>query len=366
MLYLIPLAIAEANESSATCSTVSFQVSATAQNAVFLSPPNQNNETQVLDFFYVGLANDTGPAVTGSTSVRGTFTIDATYCCPCDCNDEAAPLEILVHGISYNQAIWSGLGQGNTYDWQSYAATKGYCTLAIDRLEHGTDPQRPGPLTVVQGRMQIEIIHQLINTVRTTLKNPLGRTFNKVIYVSHSYAGWLGISLANAYPTDADAMVLTRFSAAVDFGPFASANLISASRLRPALNPGLPLGYIAFELESQREADFYFGDYSPAVARADYASEDTWTIGETGNLGFVVPPPSYTGPVYLATGVNDKLFCQSPLSECEAILNSTKGFFPGVETFGYTAVSNTGHVLMMHYTAQQTFADVHAFLDGAL
>ena len=365
LAWLVPFATATASAAAAVCSTVSFQVSATAQNEVFLSPPNPNNETQVLNFFYVGLANGTGPAVKGTTSVSGTFTIGGTYCCPGPCN-EGTVLEVLVHGISYNRALWSGLGQGNTYNWQSYAASRGYCTLAIDRLGHGTNPQHPDPLNVVQGRMQIEIIHQIINAVRTKSKNPLGRTFNKVIYVSHSYAGWLGIGLANAYPTDADAMVLTGFSAAVNFTPFAFAELESYSRLRPAVLPGLPLGYITFELESQREADFYAGAYSKTVALADYALEDTWTIGETGNLGFVVPPPSYTGPLYLATGVNDKIFCEAPLSACQSILSSTQELFPGVTKFGYTAVSNTGHTLMMHNSAQQTFANVHTFLDQVL
>lgn len=366
LAWSIPLATAAtAIASLPLCFPVSFQISATAQNIVFLSPPNPNNETAVLDFFYVGLANGTGPAVKGTTPVSGTFTIDGTYCYPSS-RKNANALEILVHGISYNKSIWSGLGMSNTYNWQTYASSQGYATLAIDRIGHGTNPQRLNPLNVVQGWLHVQVIHQLINTIRTKAKNPLGRTFGTVVFASHSYAGWLGIGLANAYPKDVDALVLTGFSASVDFSPFASTQLESASLLNPIRFPGLQLGYITIAQESQHTALFYAGAFSQAVAALDYAFEDTWTIGETGNLGFVVPPTSYTGSLYLATGVEDALFCKTPTVTCEAILNGTRQLFPAVTRFGYVAVPNTGHTLMLHDSAQQTFADVHTFLNAAL
>lgn len=360
---LIPAATAIT--SHPPCFPVSFQISVTAQNIVFLSPPDPNTETAVLDFFYAGLANGTGPAVKGTTPVSGTYTVHGTYCRP-KSSKNANALEILVHGIGYNRFVWSGLGLSNTYNWQLYAARQGYASLAIDRLGHGTNPQRPDPLNVVQGWLHIQIIHQLIDAIRTNSKNPLGRTFGTVVYASHSYAGWLGIGLANAYPKDVDALVLTGFSASVDFSPFTSTQLDSASLLDPRRFPGLQLGYITIKQEVRRTALFYAGAFSHAVAARDYAFADTWTIGETGNLGFVLPPASYTGSLYLATGVEDVLFCKPPIATCEAILNSTRQVFPAVTKFGYVAVPDTGHTLMLHDSAQQTFAAVHTFLDTTL
>jgi pimeloyl-ACP methyl ester carboxylesterase len=346
----------------ANCTPVSFLISAATQNVVFLSPPDPNNQTAIIEFFYSGLANGTGPAIKGTTTVSGNYIIDGTYCCPTSGPPKA--LEILVHGISYNKSIWSGLGINSTYNWQLYAASQGYSTLAIDRLGHGSDPQHPDPLNVVQGRLDIEIIHQLIHTVRTNPLNPLLRTFSKIIYVSHSYAGWLGSGLANAYPTDADVMVFTGFSAAVSFAPFFNTQLASASILNPARFLGLPLGYITTAQAAQRTALFYAGGFSQAVAQQDYAMEDTWTIGETGNLGFVVPATSYTGALYVTAGVEDILFCQTPITTCEQILNDTRtALFPSVEKFNYSAIENTGHVLMMHYSAPTMFSQVHQFLD---
>ena len=271
-----------------------------------------------------------------------------------------------MHGISYNKSVWSGLGLGNTYNWQSYASSQGYATVAIDQLGHGTNPQHLDPLNMVQGWLHIQIIHQLIHTIRTNAKNPFGGIFDTVVYASHSYAGWLGTGLANAYPKDVDALVLKGFSASVNLKPFAATQLESASLLNPTRFPGLQLGYITVEQECQRTALFYAGAFSQAVAALDYAFEDTWTIGETGNIGFVVPPTSYTGSLYLATGVEDVLFCKTPVTTCEAILNGTRQLFPAVTRFGYVAVPKTGHTLMLHDTAQQTFADVHTFFDTTL
>jgi pimeloyl-ACP methyl ester carboxylesterase len=365
--WLISLAYAQGCPAVPHCSTVSFHVTVTADNAVFLSPPHQNNETAILDFFYVGLANGTGPAVKGTTPVTGTFTIEGHYCRPSGGAEDKNVLELLVHGISYNKLIWSGLNLGDDlYDWQLYASNHGYSTLAIDRLGHGTNPQRPDPLNIVQGYLEIQIEHQILNSIRASPENPLGRTFGKIVYGSHSYGGWLGIGLAHLYPSDIDALVLTGFSAGVTFVPFETLQLISASLMKPERFPLTPLGYLTVKEKSQREHLFYGGAYRKAVVEWDYATEDTWTIGETSALSFVVPPTDYTGLVYVATGMDDLLFCQTSKATCETVLNETRGLFPAVTNFGYAAIPNTGHVLMMHESAQQTFAYVHNFLSQAL
>jgi pimeloyl-ACP methyl ester carboxylesterase len=95
-------------------------------------------------------------------------------------------LEVLVHGITYNKEMWAGLNveAGEEYNWHSFANRRGYHTLAIDRLGHGTNPERPDPFSVVEGPFQVEIMHQLITLLRTGSDNPLGRTFRRIAYVS--------------------------------------------------------------------------------------------------------------------------------------------------------------------------------------
>ena len=65
LLKLLGLALSVPQATSASlnlppaiCVPVAFSVSATTQNAVFLSPPNPNNQTAIIEFFVVGLANE--------------------------------------------------------------------------------------------------------------------------------------------------------------------------------------------------------------------------------------------------------------------------------------------------------------------
>ncbi|TVY30656.1 hypothetical protein LHYA1_G001159 [Lachnellula hyalina] len=336
------------------------------QNVVFQFPPDPNNETQVIQFFFGSLVNETGAAIKGTNLVSGSFIIDGTYCTPGSSHDVNV-LEILVHGISYDKSVWSSLGLGNeTLNWQLYAASQGYATLAIDRLGHGTNPQHPDPLNVVQGWLQLDILHQLIETIRSIPRNGLCRTFDRIVYVSHSYAGWLGTGLAAAHPKDVDAIVLTGFSVAFSNSGFESTQVVSAANMNPKRFPSFPLGYITIAQESQREALFYAGGYSHIIAEQDYAVQDTWTIGETGNLGFFVPAVNYTGPLYITAGEEDIIFCTAPGATCEDLLNSTRELFPGVTEFGFKAISDTGHTLMLHDSAPEMFAEVHDFLGKVL
>ncbi|CAH0026877.1 unnamed protein product [Clonostachys rhizophaga] len=358
--------IAATTRETSNCVPVSFHFSVSALNTVWLSPPDPGSETSILDFFYSGLANGTGPAVAGTTKETGTFQINGIYCSPTR-EKSGQALQVLVHGITYDKSIWSGTGYGAQYDWQAFATNQGYHTLAIDRLGHGSNPERPDPLAVVQGSFHIEMIHKLISIVRNQSGNPLGRTFNKVVYVSHSYGGWVGTGLIARYPKDVDAMVLTGFSTVPNFAPFANSKLRSAALLAPGRFPGLPLGYITFGESSGRKAAFFAGNFDPAFPALDYASQETWTIGETGSLGFTsTSPVDYTGPLFLATGADDAIFCQPPKTACEALVQNSKQFYPNVKKFGFFVPENTGHTLTRHYSAPATFAKVHRFLNEAL
>ncbi|RKU47927.1 hypothetical protein DL546_009352 [Coniochaeta pulveracea] len=115
----------------------------------------------------------------GNRTDGGTYAINGLFCKPIFIRNEAV-LEILVHGITYNKTMWSGLGFGDYYNWHSFASLQGYYTLAIDRLGHGTNPQHPDPLTIVEGALQEEIVQQLIKRVRSSPSNPLGRQFEQI------------------------------------------------------------------------------------------------------------------------------------------------------------------------------------------
>ena len=172
-----------------SCSDVTFTITATAENPVYSGVPDPNNETQFVDFVH-GVFSGSVTVANKTETFSGTYHIDAVYCRPPSVYDLVHAdniLEVLVHGITYNKTYWSGLGFGDYYNWHPFANWRGYHTLAIDRLGHGTNPERPDPFHVVEGALQVEIMHQLIGLLRGGSRgNPTGRKFDKIAYVSIS------------------------------------------------------------------------------------------------------------------------------------------------------------------------------------
>jgi hypothetical protein len=91
--------------------------------------------------------------------VSGSQTLAGTYCEPPVLNDNSEKLQVLFHGITSNRDFWSALGgtslcfpayQPGNYSWVEVAHSKGYPTLALDRLGAG-DSSHPDPILVMQG-----------------------------------------------------------------------------------------------------------------------------------------------------------------------------------------------------------------------
>jgi hypothetical protein len=177
--------------SHSQCSSVDFQISATAQNLVFSDPPDPNNVAEVMAF--MAATTSTGVATNGTQSVSGTFTIHGVYCKPTKkVTKHADTLQLLVHGVTYNSSMWAGYGFGDKYNWHAYANDDGYHTLAIDRLGHGLSTRTADPLNAMQGPLHVEILHELIAAVRTdSAANALDKKFKKIAYVSKSRSAWL-------------------------------------------------------------------------------------------------------------------------------------------------------------------------------
>ncbi|KAH6628819.1 Alpha/Beta hydrolase protein [Chaetomium tenue] len=315
----------------------------------------------------------TPAATNGTLTVSDTFTIKGTYCNPKSTGANKPPkgLQILVHGITYNKTMWAGFGfSPSDYSWHTAATSRGYATLALDRLGHGANPQHPDPLSVVQPQVQIDIMHAIFAAARSAtapLNAVLGRVYDKVVFVGHSYGAFLGAALGAQYPADADALVLAGYSSYFDFSDMIGAEWASAADHDPARFGGLAKGYVAMADETQRTETFYVGGYDAAIPPVDFAYEDTLTVGEIGALAAILGPAvGYTGPVLAVTAVEDAFFCEAPKGKCEAHLTATADAFPDAESFDYFAPENTGHDLTLHYTARDTAEQVHDWLDGKL
>ena len=101
---------------------------------------------------------------------------------------------------------WSAFGNEG-YSWEEYAKGRGYPTLAIDRPGNGASSHRSDPVTMLQAPYEMEILNQLINTLRGP-RSPIP-AFKRLVYVGHSYGSIIGNRLAIKYPSAVDAYILT-------------------------------------------------------------------------------------------------------------------------------------------------------------
>ncbi|KAK0621673.1 Alpha/Beta hydrolase protein [Bombardia bombarda] len=305
------------------------------------------------------------PLTNGTIVVERDFKVNGIYCRPL--GPGRGVLQLLLHGGTYNKKMWSGFGIGDDYDWQATATSHGYHTLAIDRLGHGDDRQYLDPIRHVQGGLESEIIHQVIGIIRKGgFRNPLWQRFRRIAYVGHSFGTAVGIALVSKYPTDIDALVAIGFSTS-----FNGTSLRDLGDLTPAASVSrrfahLPKGYLTCRSSSNREALLYAGFYDDRIPKFDYRLQDTLTVGEHCYIGFVTPAIGFTKPVLAVVGDNDKIFCDDVTESCVNKLKVTgQRLLPNSDYHIYVP-RNTGHTLMLHYTAHQTMHVVHKFLQKHL
>jgi pimeloyl-ACP methyl ester carboxylesterase len=379
---------ASAKYPKSSCSDVSFDVPVTSQNAAFSSPPDPNNSAAIIEFMNSGWGASP-PVINGTITISDTFTIKGTYCVPkghAKHTLTTPTIQVLIHGITYNKTMWSGMGFPD-YNWHTHANARGYATLALDRLGHGDNPQRPDPLTVVQPQVQIDILHQILTTIRTptpgrpsppkskskSKTNPLKTTYARIAVGGHSYGSLLASALAAQHPSASagapDAIILTGYSTSATASTGApSTDWASARDHDPArFGADLARGYVVMASEAQRTAAFYGGGYDAAVPAVDFRYADTVTAGEVGASGAVSGAAvGYAGHVLTVTGVQDVFFCEPILELCEETLAKVGEGFPDAASYEFFAPEETGHDLTLHYSAGETLRRVHDWLDAKL
>jgi pimeloyl-ACP methyl ester carboxylesterase len=355
------LAATTHGSNSPKCSKVIFTVDAKGTNSVFGNPANPGNSEQIVAAVDGFLNGNTTFGPIRDTEARGTFDIAAVYCQPnsVSLNENAKTLQLLVHGATYNSTIWSGLGLDDRYSWVKQALAYGYPTLSIDRLGHG-ESTHADPLSVVQFGLQVDVIHQLISQLRDKNCRKAVPTYDRVIYVGHSYGSFLGTSLSRQHPLDVDAMVLTGYSANLEVPVPIVLNDFNSAKLAPGhldMNQKLPLGYLRGTNETGRTTAFYGkpGSFDPSVAKFDFTTADTVTAGELLSQAGGFSPSPYQGPVLIATGDSDIIFCNEAFGSCSNSLLQTRVLFPDATPFDVYVAQNSGHCLTLGFNAQATF-----------
>jgi pimeloyl-ACP methyl ester carboxylesterase len=342
---------------AAACSKVIFDITAQATGSTFANPPNPEDESSILGFVGTALSS-TGPAVSGDSSIGGTFEISGTYCTapkvPAANPANANTLLLFVHGVTYSSTMWAGLSFSESNDWTLYANNRGFSTLAIDRLGYG-DSSHPDPIGTVQEQLHTEIIHDIVIQIKSG-KSPVlnSASLERIIYIGHSYGSFIGNSIASLHPDDFDGFILTGYSSSIPFPvPIINMDFKSASTVSSRFN-GLPLGYVAASSESGRIVVLYGGNFDQALAHHDFVVEDTVTAGDFGTQGEGFRVAGFTGPVLVATGRHDVIFCAEQFGSCEDVLKGTGDLFPD-SNYTFFVQEDAGHSNSLHRSATSLF-----------
>ena len=158
--------ISRVADKSATCLTGKIPVSVTATNTKLLlpEPANQTVVTGLVQEFLQFNSNIFEKINRGTTSVKGTYKVEGTFCYPGDTKkaQQVQTVQVLTHGVGLDKSYW------DTTPWYSYvnaAADAGYATVAYNRLGVGNS-DHPDPIQVVQGAVDVEILHGIVGLLR--------------------------------------------------------------------------------------------------------------------------------------------------------------------------------------------------------
>ena len=196
----------------------------------------------------------------------------------------------------------------------------------------------------------------------------VGRKFNRVIYVGHSYGSILGNAQATNHPSDIAAFILTGYG--VSIIPVAAdlpQTVPFPAELYSPRFAGYNPAYLVTSSKPGRRGYLWGkpGSYDEGIFQLDFNNEDVVGLGELLSIaGGLKEAPVSTAPVYIVTGDSDDVFCL--LATCGTGPSSPQAqacaLFPKAAACDYFIPVGTGHMISLHYSAQQSFQKYHAFL----
>lgn len=214
----------------ASCVTGLLDVAVTATNQKFRysGPASQLEATGTVQELVQANSTLYQTVLEGPSNISDTYQIWAKLCVPRHRAEghSVQTIQLLTHGGALDSGFWD-FAPG--YSYVDAAAEAGYSTLSYDRLGTGRS-DHPDPIQVVQGSIQVEIVHALVQLLRAGRIG--GQAFPSVVGVGHSAGTAITLAVTARYPKDLDAVILTGTSASTTYIPvtFAALSLIIANQ----------------------------------------------------------------------------------------------------------------------------------------
>ncbi|KAH6688583.1 Alpha/Beta hydrolase protein [Plectosphaerella plurivora] len=352
------------------CQDFVVEVDLSAQNVVFnLETPKTNIDvTNYITNMAKHSVNYAESISTGTTTVKGKYELQATYCEP-----DSGPskvLQILTHGIAFDRKYWDLPFNNYNYSYVKTAVDDfGFSTITYDRLGLGQS-SHGDPISEIQASLELDALRALTEKLRGGKIPKLAKkAFDKFVHVGHSFGSILSYSLTVENPALSDGLILTGFTQYGNYVPyfllgsaFVQAN--SRKELRDYAN-----GYIAPGVASAVQLTFFApGQFDPKILDLAFKTGQPATPGELLTLGGLTGSPNpFTGPVLVITGNADLPFCGGDCSSTgnpcqDSYLDISAGTFKEASPFEAYVVPGAGHGLALEYSHVETTGKMLDFL----
>ncbi|WP_437934174.1 alpha/beta hydrolase [Sorangium sp. So ce341] len=248
------------------------------------------------------------------------------------------PIQVLLHGGTYDHAYWDWPYQPETYSYVDHATRRGFATLNVDRLGYGKS-DRPDPRALgfpAAGH----VTRQLVQYLR---RGALGLRFESVVLNGHSMGGiaaeHAAAEGAAAEGAGVDAVIISGIAPdRPETDPAPEGPPDPGADEDPGADPFYPFypaeedpkfageswsaGYLTTRPNTRAAIFLHEGTYDPAIAALEESLKDTLTVAELSAVrsgpGSSASVPDVEAPVTYVLGRHDAIACGAAGGDCAA------------------------------------------------